>query len=103
MVAVIAFSYFWCGAANSAAGVKAAAADGSEAPKAYPDPTEPPTDMVDPPTGVVTFAEGYWLEFNYALGCNTEIPDNASRQRATTSFHSTLPPHLHVFHTNILH
>ena len=92
MVADIVFSYFWCVVATSATGVKAAAADSSEVPKAYPVPNEPPTDMVDPPTGVVTFAEGYWLEFNYALGCNTEIPANASRQRATTSFHSTLPP-----------
>ena len=78
MVADIAFSYFQHGIANSAAGVKIAAADGSEAPKAYPVPTEPPTDMVDPATGVVTFAKGYWLVFNYALGCDTEIPANAS-------------------------
>ena len=92
MVAVIAFSYFRRSMANRAAGVKAAAADGSEAPKAYPVPTEPPTDMVDPPAGVVTFVAGYWLEFNYALSRITKIPANASRQRATKSFHSTLPP-----------
>ena len=90
-VAVIAFSYFWRGAANSAAGVKAMAADSSEVPKAYLVPTEPLTDIVDPPIGAVTFEEGYWFEFNYTLGRNTEIPAKASRQRATTSFHSTLP------------
>ena len=59
MVADITFSYFRRGIANSAAGVRAAAADGSEVPKAYPVPTDPPADMVDPPTGVVTFAAGY--------------------------------------------
>ena len=63
-VVVIAFSYFWRGIANTAAGVKAAAADGSKVPKAYPVPTEPPIDMVGFPTGVVIFAEGYWLKFN---------------------------------------
>ena len=78
MVADIVFSYFRCSVANSAAGVKAADADGSEVPKAYPVPTEPPTDMVDPPTGVVTFAAGYWLGFNYALSRDTEIPTSAS-------------------------
>ena len=91
-VADIAFSYFWRGIANSAAGVKATAADCSKVPKAYPVPTEPPADMIDPPTGVVTFAEGYWLGFNYTLGRDTEIPANASQQRATTSFLSTLTP-----------
>ena len=39
MVADIAFSYFRCGIANSAAGVHVTAADGSEVCKAYPVPT----------------------------------------------------------------
>ena len=78
MVADIAFNYFPHGIANSAAGVKAAAADGSKVPRAYAVPNEPPTDMVDPPSGVVTFAAGYWLGFNYVLGRDTEIPANAS-------------------------
>ena len=73
----IAFSYFQHSIADSAAGVKAAAADGSKVPRAYPVPTEPPTDMVGPPTGTVTFMAGCWLGFKYALGCNTEIPANA--------------------------
>ena len=77
-VAVIAFSYFRHGIGNSPAGVKAAAADGSEVPKAYPVPTEPPTDMADPPTGVVTFAAGNWPGFKCALSRDTGIPANAS-------------------------
>ena len=98
MVAVIAFSYFWRGIANSATGVKAAATDSSEDPKAYPVPTEPPTDMVDPPARAVTLAVDFWFEFNYTLGRDTEIPANASRQRATTSFYSTLlPPPARLF------
>ena len=106
-VADITFSYFQHGITNSAAGVKAAAADSSEVPRAYPVPTEPPTDMLDPPAGVVTFAAGYWLGFNYVLGRDTEIPANASRQRATKSFHSTLPPpparlFIRMFSTKVL-
>ena len=104
MVAVIALSYFWRGIANSATGVKAVATDGSEVPRAYNVPTEPPTDMIDPPTGAVTFAAGYWLRLNYAPSCDTKIPANASQQRATSSFHSKLPPPTCTFvHTNVLH
>ena len=77
-VVVIAFSYFWRGIANTAAGVKAAAADGSKVRKVFPVPTEPQTDMAGFPTGVVIFAEGCWVKFNYELGRDTEIPANAS-------------------------